>query len=77
MISILVIVMLIEMMIAIGLRVSCGDLLRTLANWRLILGALLANYVCVPAVAAGLLVVLGTSPLVAAGILILAVWANK
>lgn len=72
-ISILVIVMLIEMRIAIGLRVSCGDLSRTLANWRLILGALLANYVCVPAMAAALLVVLRTSPLVAAGILILAV----
>jgi BASS family bile acid:Na+ symporter len=72
-INVLVTVTLIEMMVAIGLGVTWVDLLGVARNWRLVMQATLANYVCVPAVTVGLLLLFGAHPLVAAGFLILAV----
>ncbi len=72
--SVLVTVMLIEMMVAIGLNTAFVELLAVARNWRLVLRAGLANYVCVPAVTVGLLMLfLPADPLVLIGFLILAV----
>lgn len=73
-IKILVPLTLIEMMIAIGLGVTLAELVAAARNWRLATKAALANYVCVPAVAVALLLILHPKdPTAAAGILILAV----
>jgi BASS family bile acid:Na+ symporter len=73
-INALVTIMLIEMMVAVGLSVSIAELIGVARNWRLVLQAGLANYVCVPAVTVGLLVLFHPAdPLVPAGFLILAV----
>jgi BASS family bile acid:Na+ symporter len=71
-INILVLVTLIEMMLAVGLSVTSAELLSVARSRRLVLRALLANYVCVPALTVVLLLMLGTTPIVAAGFLILA-----
>jgi BASS family bile acid:Na+ symporter len=72
-INALVTITLIEMMAAIGLSVTFVDLLGVARDWRLVGRAALANYVCVPAVTVGLLLLFDAHPLVAAGFLILAV----
>jgi BASS family bile acid:Na+ symporter len=72
-INVLVMIMLIEMMVAIGLGVRLVDLLDVLRNGRLMLQAGLANYVCVPVVTVGLLLLFDAHPMVAAGFLVLAV----
>ena len=72
-INILVTITLIEMMVAIGLGVKFADLIGVASNWRLVGRAALANYVCVPAAAFGLLCLFDPHPMVAAGFLILAV----
>jgi BASS family bile acid:Na+ symporter len=72
-ISLLVTITLIEMMFAVGLSVPLADLRIAIRNWRLLIRATLANYVCVPAAAIVLLLLVDTHPLVAAGFLILAV----
>jgi BASS family bile acid:Na+ symporter len=54
-INLLAAVTLFEMMVAIGLGVTFADVARVGGDWRLVGKAALANYVCVPAVAAGLL----------------------
>src|SRR5262249_17015554 len=72
-INVLVTVTLIEMMAAIGLGVTFGDLAGVARNGRLVGGAALANYVCVPAATVGLLLLFDPHPMVAAGFLILAV----
>jgi BASS family bile acid:Na+ symporter len=72
-ISVLVTVTLIEMMVAVGLGVTFTNLLGVARNWRLVVRAALANYLCVPAVTAGLLLLFHAQPKVAAGFLILAV----
>lgn len=72
-INLLVAVTLIEMMAAVGLGVTFAELRHVSADWRLVTGAVLANYVCVPAAAVGLLLLVGPTPEVAAGFLILAV----
>ena len=72
-VSVLVTVLLVVMMATIGLRVSLKDLIGTARNGRLMLLAVLANYVCVPAVTVALLLLFGSEPIVAAGFLILAV----
>src|SRR5689334_16338310 len=64
---------LLEMMVAIGLGVSCADLLRVARDGRLVLKALLASYALVPAAAAGLLILFGPDPFVPAGFLVAAV----
>jgi BASS family bile acid:Na+ symporter len=72
-INVLVTITLIEMMAAIGLGVTFVDLIGVARNWRLVVRAALANYVCVPAATVGLLLLFDAHPMVAAGFLILAV----
>ena len=72
-INILIPVLLIEMMAAIGLRVSFRDLGNIVKHGRLMLRTVLANYLCVPAVAVALLLLVDAKPMVAIGFLILAV----
>ncbi len=72
-INVLVTVTLIEMMVTIGLGVTFADLVGVAKNWRLVVRAALANYVCVPGAAVVLLLLFKANPLVAAGFLILAV----
>ncbi len=73
-INILVPITLIEMMVAIGLGVSFAELAAVARNWRLATKAALANYLCVPAVTVGLLLLFQPAdPTVPAGFLILAV----
>jgi bile acid:Na+ symporter, BASS family len=71
-INIVVTVTLIEMMVAIGLGVTFAELAGVARNGRLVARAGLANYVFVPAVAVGLLLLFHAHPMVAAGFLILA-----
>jgi BASS family bile acid:Na+ symporter len=72
-INVLVTVTLIEMMAAIGLGVKFADFVAVAKNWRLLGQAALANYVAVPAVTIGLLLLVHAQPMAAAGFLILAV----
>lgn len=71
-VNVLVPITLIEMMIAIGLGVAVGEVLAVARDWRLLVRAALANYVCVPAVTLGLLLLFHANPMVAVGFLILA-----
>jgi BASS family bile acid:Na+ symporter len=71
--NLIVTIALIEMMISIGLGVTVSDLVGVARNWRLTVKAALANYLCVPAAAVGLLLLFRTPPMTAAGFLILAV----
>jgi BASS family bile acid:Na+ symporter len=73
-INVLVIVMLVEMMIAVGLGVRISDLVGVARNLGFVVRANVANYVCVPAVAVALLLLFQpTDPMIPAGFLILAV----
>jgi BASS family bile acid:Na+ symporter len=71
--NVLVTITLIEMMVAIGLGVTFTDLAGVAKNWRLLVRAAVANYVCVPAATVGLLLLFDPHPRVAVGFLILAV----
>src|SRR5262249_50829518 len=71
-INIIVTITLIEMMITIGLGVPLQEIVSVARNRALLLRAALANYVCVPAVAIGLLLWFRPPPMVAAGLLIVA-----
>jgi BASS family bile acid:Na+ symporter len=71
--KILALVTLVEMMIYIGLSVSVSDVVSTLKNWRLVARGIVANYVLVPALTLGLLLLFQAQPLVAVGFMILAV----
>jgi BASS family bile acid:Na+ symporter len=72
-INLLCAVTLFEMMVSIGLGVTFADLIGVVKNGRLIGMAALANYVCVPVAAVGLLLLFHADPFVAAGLLIAAV----
>jgi BASS family bile acid:Na+ symporter len=72
-INLLASVTLFELMVAIGLGATFAEVLDVARNGRLLLRAALANYVCVPAAALGLLLWFHPVPLVAAGFLIAAV----
>jgi BASS family bile acid:Na+ symporter len=72
-ISLLVSVTLIEMSFATGLGVRLADVVGAAKDGQQLLGAGLANYVAVPAAAVTLILLVDADPLVAAGILILAV----
>jgi BASS family bile acid:Na+ symporter len=72
-INLLCAVTLFEMMVAIGIGVTFADLIGVARNGRLIGKAALANYVCVPAAAVGLVLLFHADALVAAGFLIAAV----
>jgi BASS family bile acid:Na+ symporter len=72
-INILVPLTLIAMMLAVGLAVDFFQTIRLLMNWRLVLRALAANYVFVPAVTVLLMLSFRPDPYVSIGFLILAV----
>jgi BASS family bile acid:Na+ symporter len=72
-INLLASITLFEMMVAIGLGVSIADVLRVAMDWRLVVKAAAASYVCVPAAAAGLLLLFHAEHFVAAGFLVAAV----
>jgi BASS family bile acid:Na+ symporter len=73
-INVLVLVMLVEMMVAIGLGVRIAELAESAKNWRFVLRAGMANYVCIPAITVGLLILFHPAdPMVPVGFLILAV----
>jgi BASS family bile acid:Na+ symporter len=72
-VNVLASVTLFEMMVAIGLGVTFAEMAGVAKNGRLVARAALANYVCFPAVAVGLLLVFQADPLIAAGFLIAAV----
>jgi bile acid:Na+ symporter, BASS family len=72
-INILAAITLIEMMLTIGLGVTLSDVLRVGRSWGLVVRAVLANYILVPAAAVGLWLLFHTNPMVAAGFLVAAV----
>jgi predicted Na+-dependent transporter len=52
------------MMVALGLGLTWADVFGVARDWRLVAKAALANYVCVPAVTVGLLLLLDPHPMV-------------
>ncbi len=72
-INLLVTITLVELMVAIGLGVAFADVACVATNWRLLGQAALANYLCVPAAAVGLLLLFRAEPMAATGFLIAAV----
>ena len=73
MITLLNVMALVTMMLAMGMQVRFEAVLTSAGRTRLLLLALIANYVLVPAATIGLLIVSQANPLVSAGFLILAV----
>jgi BASS family bile acid:Na+ symporter len=72
--NILVTLLLVEMMVAVGLGVTLRELTASVRDWRAMLLAGLANYICFPAVTIGLLHLFQPEDaLVVVGFLILAV----
>jgi BASS family bile acid:Na+ symporter len=72
-INLLATVALIELMLTIGLEAAVSDIVAVATDSRAVLGAMLANYVAVPAVTVALVLLLRASPMVAAGFLVVAV----
>lgn len=72
-INALILATLIMMMLRIGLDVAIAEIASSARNSRLIVLAMFANYVCVPALAVVLLLALHTQPIVSIAFLILAV----
>src|SRR5262245_1098313 len=66
-------VTLFELMVSIGLGVTFADVIGVAKSWSLVAKAAIANYICVPAIALGLLLWFAPHPDVAAGFLIAAV----
>jgi BASS family bile acid:Na+ symporter len=60
------------MMAAAGLSMTFSQLASVATNWRLVLRSLVANYLVVPAVTLGLLLLFQPPPMIAVGFLILA-----
>ncbi len=72
-INLLVTIALIELMAAIGLGVKPADVAVVVRDRQLMVQAAVANYVCVPAAAVGLLLWFHAPPMIAAGFMIAAV----
>lgn len=72
-INVLATITLLEMMVMIGLGVTVSQITSVAKDGKLIVRAMLGNYVLVPAAAVGLLVLFHASPFVAAGFLMAAV----
>jgi BASS family bile acid:Na+ symporter len=72
-INIFAAVTLVELMLTIGLGATIAELWNVARDWRGVVGAVVANYVAVPAAAVLLVLVLGAQPLVACGAMIVAV----
>ena len=75
-INVLAAITLIEMMITLGLGLTFSTVANSLKTAGLIWRALLANYVIVPCLAVALLLWFGAPPMVAAGLLVVAVCAG-
>src|SRR4051812_45359818 len=72
-INVLASVTLIELMLTIGMGASVADVWAVARDWRGVIRAFAANYVLVPAAAVGLVLLLRVQPMVACGVLIVAV----
>jgi BASS family bile acid:Na+ symporter len=66
-------VTLIELMLTIGLGATMAEVWAVARDWRGVLRAMVANYVLVPAAAVGLVLLFHAQPMVAAGVMIVAV----
>ena len=64
--NLLIVILLIEMMIAVGLSVSLRDVGSVFTDWNLIFRAAFANYVLVPAFTVALLFLFHPPPLIRA-----------
>ena len=71
--NLLALITLVELMVTIGLGVKFADVARVARDGHVVVRAVLANYICVPAAAVALLLLFQPHPLVAAGFLIAAV----
>jgi BASS family bile acid:Na+ symporter len=72
-INILAAVTLVELMLTIGLSATLADVGAVAHDWRAVIGAAIANYVVVPGAAVALVLLFRAQPLVAAGVMIVAV----
>ena len=71
-INLLAAVALVELMLTIGLGARVADVMAVARDWRGVVRAFVANYLLVPGVALGLVLLLGAQPMVAAGVMIVA-----
>src|SRR5688572_1871758 len=60
-------------MLTIGLSATLADVGAVVRDWRGVMGAVVANYLAVPAAAVALILLFRAQPLVAAGVMIVAV----
>ena len=72
-INLLAAITLIELMLTIGLSATLADVSAVARDWRGVIRAGIANYICVPAAAVVLILLFRAPPLVAAGVMIVAV----
>src|SRR4051812_43944878 len=72
-INLLATVTLVELMFTIGLGATLAEIRIVATDWRGVVGATLANYMLVSAAAVGLVLLLGAQPMVAAGVMVVAV----
>jgi BASS family bile acid:Na+ symporter len=72
-INLLAAVTLIELMLSVGLGATLPSVWAVARDWRGVIRAMLANYLLVPAAAVGLVALFGAEPLVAAGVMVVAV----
>ena len=72
-ITLLNVTALVAIMLSMGMKVTFESLLSSARHWHLLVLGLIANYVIVPAVTVGLLLLFQSSPSVSVGFLILAV----
>jgi BASS family bile acid:Na+ symporter len=72
-INVLAAVTLIELMLSVGLGATLSRVWAVARDWRSVIGAMVANYVLVPAAAVALVAFFGAQPLVAAGVMVVAV----
>jgi bile acid:Na+ symporter, BASS family len=72
-INVFAIVALVELMLTIGLGASVGDVWAVARDWRGVIRALAANYLLVPGAALGLVLLFRAQPMVAAGVMVVAV----
>ena len=72
-INLLAAVALVELMLTIGLGATVAEVMAVARDWRGVARAFVANYLIVPAAAVGLVLAFRAQPMVAAGIMIIAV----
>lgn len=72
-INVLAAVALVELMLSIGVGATAADILAVARDWRTVARAFAANYVLVPGAAVGLVLLFRADPMVASGVMIVAV----